>query len=88
MHKEIGKCNCSNLYGIFENICPDVIFEEIDLYRHQNTYKYGVEPDSPELKTVFRYIQNHDAESVAVDTLKRPENYHEIEEKYCIIYER
>jgi hypothetical protein len=60
-HSELGKCNSDALYSIIESIHPDIIFEELnqelfDMFYQENRIPF----DSPETKTVKRYLENND----------------------------
>jgi GxxExxY protein len=79
MHKEIGKCNGNELYNILEKIKPDVIFEETSRYKNMLTYTWGIDPNSPELRAIQKYIQNHNANCIPVDNLEKPKNFDELE---------
>lgn len=84
MHKEIGKCNENELHIVLEKIKPDVIFEETQIYKNFLAYTYGLEPDSPELRAIKKYVQNNNAECVPVDNLERPKNFNELEEIFAM----
>jgi hypothetical protein len=84
MHKEIGKCNMNELLKVLENIKPDVIFEETNRYKNMLTYTFGIEPDSPELKAIQKYIQNNYADCIPVDNLEEPSNFSELEKIFAL----
>ena len=84
MHKEIGKCNGNELYDILQKIKPDVIFEETSKYKNMMTYTWGIDPNSPELRSIQKYIQNHNAECIPVDNLEKPKNFDELEKTFAI----
>src|SRR6476620_11701682 len=67
-HSDLGKCNSDELYKIIESIRPDVIFEELtpDLFdRFYN--KNNIPFETPEVKSVRRYIKNHSISHFPVD---------------------
>jgi hypothetical protein len=72
MHKEIGNSNKESLHSIFENIGPDVIFEETTPYTAMHIYKFGIEPQFPEQKVIQKYIFQHNVENIPIDTLTHP----------------
>jgi len=83
MHKEIGKCNGNILYDILEKIKPDVIFEETKKYKNMLTYTWGIDPISPELRAIQKYVQNYNAECIPVDNLEKPGNFDELEKIFA-----
>lgn len=67
-HSELGKCNSDELYKIIESINPDVIFEELpqdlfDKFYPENQLPY----EPPEVKSVRRYLSNHNIDHIPVD---------------------
>jgi len=83
MHKEIGKCNGNILYDILEKIRPNVIFEETRKYKNMLTYTWGIDPISPELRTIQKYVQNYNAECIPIDNLERPGNIDQLEKIFA-----
>jgi len=83
MHKEIGKCNGNILCDILEKIKPNVIFEETRKYKNMLTYTWGIDPISPELKAIQKYVQKYNAECIPIDNLERPENIDELEKIFA-----
>jgi hypothetical protein len=67
-HKEFGVCNSDELCKIMESLKPEVIFEEMDdeLY---NRYYLGNQllEESLEVKSIKKYLKNHDIKHVPVD---------------------
>ena len=86
MHKEIGKCNTDELYNILEIIKPDIIFEETSVYKNMLTYTWGIDPNSPELRAIQKYIQNYRAKCIPIDNFKRPENFKELEDNFALAF--
>ena len=77
-HKEHGICNSNELYNIFVQIRPEVIFEEIPPSRHDAYYKeHGV--SILETNAVKKYKQEYNIKNIPVD-----KNYdiNEIKEQY------
>jgi hypothetical protein len=67
-HSEFGKCNADELYKIIESIRPDVIFEELTQDLFDRFYKKNNIPfETPETKSVKRYIKDHSATHFPVD---------------------
>ena len=83
MHKEIGKCNGNILYDILEKIRPNVIFEETRKYKNMLTYTWGIDPISPELRAIQKYVQNYNAECIPIDNLERPGNIDQLEKIFA-----
>lgn len=57
-HKEKGLCNANELYKIIEQICPDVIFEEIPPLKLEAVYS-GTRQASLEVKAIKEYLQKY-----------------------------
>jgi hypothetical protein len=67
-HSDFGKCNSEELYKIIESIRPDVIFEELTQELFDKFYKEKSIPfETPEIKSVKRYIKEHTAYHFPVD---------------------
>ncbi len=67
-HKELGKCNSKELYGIIEEIRPEVIFEELPQDIFDVVYSYGRNPQSLEALTIKNYLEKYKIEHFPVDT--------------------
>lgn len=72
-HSEFGKCNSEELYKIIKSLRPDVIFEELsqdlfDLFYKENTIPF----EPPEIKSVKRYIKEHNTNHIPVDVQPSP----------------
>lgn len=57
-HKEKGLCNAHELFKIIEQICPDVIFEEIPPGKFEAVYS-GTRQASLEVNTIKAYLQKY-----------------------------
>lgn len=66
-HEEEGICKSNELYKIFENINPDVVFEEIPPSYFEKYYisktKRNLESD-----TVLKYIENYNIQHIPIDS--------------------
>jgi hypothetical protein len=65
-HKEHGECNTNELYKIFEQIRPEVIFEEISLSRYDACYK-DHSFSTLETNAINKYMQEHIIKHIPVD---------------------
>jgi hypothetical protein len=80
-HRERGKCNTDELYKIFEQIKPEVIFEETPPSMYDAYYKeHSV--STLETNTIKKYKQEHIIKNIPVDkdydikeTKKHYDNY-------------
>jgi len=77
-HKINGKCTPEELYKIFQNIKPEVIFEEIDFSRI-NTFYRNQYVKTIETIVIVKYLQNYNCEHIPVETLDIPNSYIENE---------
>lgn len=66
-HSELGKCNSKELYKIFEQICPDVIFEELPPSSFENYYVFKTRR-TLETTTINHYIENNKISNIGVDS--------------------
>ncbi len=71
-HSELGKCNSDELYKIFEQIRPDVIFEELPPSSFENCYIFKTR-GTLETTTINRYIENNNISNIAVDSDNVPD---------------
>lgn len=63
IHKEIGNCNCGELFSILERLKPDIIFlEALDSsytnYEHDNYINFDVSHKRLELSAIQKYFLN------------------------------
>jgi hypothetical protein len=70
-HSELGKCNSNELYKIFENIGPDVIFEEMPPSSYANRYIFK-NHRSLETVAIDRYTQKCKIPHIGVDLEEIP----------------
>lgn len=66
-HSELGKCNSKELYKIFEQISPEVIFEELPPSSYENCYVFKTKR-TLETITIDSYIKNNNIPNILVDT--------------------
>jgi len=67
-HKELGKCNPTELFRIIERIQPEVIFEELSIDTFSSIYINGFSPVTNEAKTIKSYVANYSIKHFPVDT--------------------
>mgnify|MGYP001092206003 CR=1 FL=1 len=75
-HKESGNCNSIVLYNIIEQIKPEIIFEELSYTNFDQCYNQ-MSLVTLESRAIKRYIQNHQAKQIPVDTFPLPQYYYE-----------
>lgn len=68
LHKELGKCNPTELFRIIERIQPEVIFEELSIDTFTSIYINGVSPVTNEARTIKNYIARYPIKHFPVDT--------------------
>lgn len=72
-HSEFGRCNSDELYKIIESLKPDVIFEELNQDLFDKFYTANNIPwETPEIKSVRRYLLDHDITHFPVDISVSP----------------
>ncbi|RTL58802.1 MAG: hypothetical protein EKK37_10790 [Sphingobacteriales bacterium] len=72
-HGEIGKSNSDELYKIIESLNPDVIFEELSTDHFDIIYtKPQILGEPPEVKSIKRYLINHNIRHIPVDISLNP----------------
>ena len=67
-HKILGKCNPDELYKIIEAIQPEIIFEELCFDRFNFVYSKDSIPNTIEVFTIKKYLQNYYINHFPVDT--------------------
>ncbi|MBZ4191567.1 hypothetical protein [Niabella beijingensis] len=72
-HRELGKCNSTELYKIIEEIRPDVIFEELPPDIFNIIYNEDWNPQSLEAITIKKYLRTYQIEHFPVDTCEKNE---------------
>ena len=72
-HVELGKCNSDELYKVIESVGPDVIFEELSPDVFDMIYnKTQIPGEPPEIKSIKKYLLNHDISHIPVDITPNP----------------
>lgn len=84
-HEELGKCNSNELYKIFENINPDVIFEEMPPSSFENRYVFK-NHRSLETVTIDKYTQEYNIPHIGVDWDEIPSDFFSLE--YRLMYQK
>ena len=79
-HDAIGQCNSNELFQIFEQICPDIIFEEMPP-SHYDAYYVHKSSKSLESEAIDKYTQAHKTKHIPIDSENMPseeffEDYH------------
>jgi hypothetical protein len=74
-HREQGKCNVDELCKIFENISPEIIFEEIHPNRFDAYYEEK-NVSTLETKAIIKYLHNHQIKHIPVDYYEVPDIIH------------
>ena len=73
LHREHSKCNSDELYKIIESVSPDVIFEELSPDHFDIIYnKTQIPGEPPEVKSIRRYLINHNIRHIPVDITLNP----------------